>query len=135
MRYSHDCPASIPDDNANWILYPPVSPSTSSTSPQKKRPGTSRDSIVCRLTSSNAMPPQVAIASSKFPSCFTTNAKLASASSSRCRALRSISATGNSGEMPSSVSSSNNKRSGMPSEVSAFFKIFLPRRARRLHEG
>ena len=31
------CAASIPVENADWILYPPVSPSISSTSPAKNR--------------------------------------------------------------------------------------------------
>ena len=41
------CPATQPDDQAHWKLYPPSHPVTSTTSPMKYRPGTSRASIVC----------------------------------------------------------------------------------------
>ena len=63
--------ARKPVENAAWILYPPVSPSISSTSPGKYRPGTIFDSKVFWFTCSRATPPRVTMATEKSPGAAT----------------------------------------------------------------
>jgi len=58
-----EVPARWAVENAIWRLYPPVGPSASMTSPAKKRPGHSLDSIVFRSISSVETPPRVMVAS------------------------------------------------------------------------
>ena len=51
--------AIAPVENAIWRLYPPVSPSRSSTSPAKYNPSTSFDSMLFWDTSCKETPPAV----------------------------------------------------------------------------
>src|SRR5690242_2726678 len=60
-------PAAAPDAHAHWKLYPPSWPVTSTTSPIKNNPGTSRLSMVFAESSSVSTPPTVTSAFS-YPS-------------------------------------------------------------------
>ena len=62
-RAAIDWMASRAVANAACRLYPPVGPSTSSSSPATYSPGCDRSSIVSGFTSPNATPPTVTIAS------------------------------------------------------------------------
>lgn len=53
------CPATQPDDQAHWKLYPPSQPVTSTTSPTKYSPGTDFAAIVRASSASVSTPPKV----------------------------------------------------------------------------
>src|SRR5659263_619413 len=108
--------ASVPVENAACRLQPPVSPSTSKTSPTRYSPLTSLDCMVLGSTSAVSTPPLVHMARLKPQTSDTTRGRPVRLSINRIRIFRVICAICRSEAIPESSSNLFVKRgeSGTP---------------------
>ena len=97
---------------AFWKLKPPVTPSTSSTSPAKWMPGQSRLSIVLKSTSDSFTPPQVTNSSLKVLLPSTAKRPSTSCATSACNVALVTCAHGVVAGMPAATTSFSQRRWG-----------------------